>query len=88
MAWFKRKIKNGRVKINNHWYTPRGDYDGRLDGMTYLFGTYDSPDYVYLHSRQDVKEDFPGSSCVDGKFPWAWWDRVLLTIEESESDFA
>lgn len=42
--WAVRKIrKGGRVKIGGRWWEPDNrfkQYDGRLDGMTYIFGRY------------------------------------------------
>ena len=42
--WVVRKIrKGGRVKIGGYWWVPDTrfmKYDGRLDGMTFVFGRY------------------------------------------------
>lgn len=42
--WAIRKIrKGGRIKVGGKWYVPDKrfmKYDGRLDGLTYVFGRY------------------------------------------------
>jgi len=76
-AWVTRTIRNGRVKINGEYYRPseKSGYDGRLDGMVFLFGLYRrETSFVCLHSRVP-EEEWPGSACVDGTFPWLWWNK-------------
>ena len=50
--WAYRTVKNGKVKINGHYYKPRPynpdvkgaqEYDGRFEGMRLLFGIYWTP---------------------------------------------
>lgn len=75
-----RKIKNGKVKIANVWYAPYAlhrIYDGRLDGMRYLFGRYDTPEYVNLHSPVPDGEFGKTPDCVEGEYPWSFWYRTI-----------
>lgn len=82
-SFVTRKIRNGRVKINRTWFAPDErhlKYDGRLDGMTFLFGLYYEADrwkkaYVFMHSRVPPEEEDNRSDVVDGRFPWIWWNR-------------
>ena len=51
-----RKIKNGRVKIAGKYYEPQRtyqQYDGRLDGLWYLFGRYNDTSKVVLIGSLD-----------------------------------
>ena len=50
--WARRRIrKGGRVKVGGKWYRPESQhmkYDGRLDGMMYVFGRYRQCNGGYL----------------------------------------
>lgn len=90
--WAFRKIrKGGRVKIGGVWWKPwehHLKYDGRLDGLDYLFARYDNWNGKHLpflnlwgtkEFAQDNREDsphWPGPHCVDGGFVWEWWEPV------------
>lgn len=83
-----RTIKNGTVTIDGKTYTPRRmhngapAYDGRLDGLRYLFGRY--PDYgkpdgyepfisiVVPYDQRGVEHpDMP--HIFDGYVNWQFW---------------
>lgn len=74
-----RTIKDGRVKIYGRIYRPDNcymTYDGRLDGMRYMFGLYyrsdgELEDFVYLGCMEGSRTF--GPECVEGHFPWMWW---------------
>lgn len=89
--WVVRKIRHGRVKINGRWFVPKQyahdaiPYDGRLDGMRYLFALYPYlPTLANLHSEarlmgksvEEIEAAWPGPECVDGKFSWCFWEAV------------
>lgn len=69
----KRKVRNGRVKINNIWYYPSNyhmNYEGQLDGHQFYFATYyGDPNLISLHSN--VEEDNQISFAVWS--PWLFW---------------
>ena len=70
----KRKIRNGRVKINGSWYYPNDlhlEYDGRCDHHWFYFGIYhDLFAAVSLHSPVMEGDE---SHIIDGKLPWLFW---------------
>jgi hypothetical protein len=81
-----RLIKDGRVKIYDHYYYPSvrwKEYDGRCDGMRYYFGLYWSGDklepYVSMWGSERYWKERRwseiGPELVAGKFPWKWWYR-------------
>jgi len=84
--WAVRTIRHGRVKIGRLWFRPSEQflkYDGRLDGLRYMFGRYitgkDYEPYVCLWGSGAAARDaqlnpLEGPHCVDGRFPWEWWN--------------
>lgn len=88
--WRTRKIRNGRVKIDGHWFMPRDHhrpYQGELDGQVSLFGRYyvgDKPQpYVSLWGSKKMADAHPDDmdmsaegNVIDGKIYWLWWDEV------------
>ena len=87
--WAKRKIRTGgRVKIGGYWYRPSEqyrEYDGRLDGEYMLFARYMTGDKrepflslwgpVANMTIEDTDDWIDDPQVVDGKLPWAWWER-------------
>lgn len=82
-----RTIRNGRVKINHRWFSPRDQglkYDSRLDGMRYEFGLYWTGDrmesYISLWGTEEIHRthnfDLEQPEVVDGTLPWMWWDEI------------
>lgn len=92
--WFVRKIrKGGRVKIGGKWYrvvaSGKGaiPYDGRLDGMFYLFARYKEypvflseryKDFIYCwgpaeNRGKDPDECIDDPQVVDGYYNWPLW---------------
>ncbi len=79
-----RTIRNGAVRIGGRIYRPSEQhmpYDGRLDGLRYAFGVYPYREgVVSLHSvagsvnSEDDNVVLEGPHCVDGYYPWLWWD--------------
>ena len=69
----KRKIRNGRVKINGSWYYPNDyhmKYDGRLDGRQFYFGTYRGDDtLISIHSNDEEDNQIPFEDWA----PWLFW---------------
>jgi hypothetical protein len=84
--WVRRKVREGRIVIDKEWYVPSDKhlkYDGRLDGLSYVFGRYRDGDgwldYVYMWgSDRGVGR---GIEVVDGHYPWAFWYKVSKTKE-------
>ncbi len=86
-TWNLRKIRQGRVKIGGKWFRPdetHMKYDGRLDGMVYLFGLYKSnPDLAALWGterayRAKTDEEYKHEwetrpDCINGAFVWYSW---------------
>lgn len=74
---FKRKVRNGRVKVRGTWFYPSKlhmKYDGRCDGHWFYFGTYaNEPTFVSLHSSAETVDGEDGPHIVDGKLPWMFW---------------
>lgn len=77
-----RTIRQGRAKILGHWYYPDNkylEYDGRLDGLRYIFGVYWNGDrreesFVSLWGPSDYPTTQQyGPELVEGFFPWVWW---------------
>jgi len=73
-----RTINDGKVKIYGREFYPSEQwmkYDGRLDGLRYIFGLYQIgeklEDFVFLWGPED--KDF-GPEVVDSKLDWAWWN--------------
>lgn len=79
-----RTVRNGAVKIGGRTYRPvehHMPYDGRLDGVRFAFGVYPyMPRSVSLHSvagsipSEDDNAVMEGPHCIDGAYPWMWWD--------------
>lgn len=87
--WFIRTVHKGRVKIMNTIYAPdemHMAYDGRLDGLRFLFGRYrhygllGSPRLLALWGTEEAHrnndEHIDGPECVDGTLPWYFWHEV------------
>lgn len=85
-----RTIRNGRAKILGRWFYPDEKwlkYDGRLDGLKYHFGLYSTGEKMenfvclwgseeeYRSKQVSTMENDP--ACVDGAYPWAWWETRL-----------
>ena len=87
--WFTRTVRAGSVTIQGVTYWPVAihlPYDGRLDGKRMVFARYRSygatpsglEPFVNLWGSEayrrglDAMEDQP--QCVDGSFPWDFWD--------------
>ncbi len=86
-TWYIRKIRTGgRVKIAGHWYSPTNvdyPYDGRLDGLYAVFGTYidyDTKEYknfIAYHHTVGYEDNFDGDPrWVNGVAYWETWYRV------------
>ena len=86
--WVVRTIKDGRVRIDGKIYAPserHKKYDGRLDGMRYVFARYmtnygEGPEYEPFVYMWGTEESYRDPSCPrgpevmeDGSMPWAWW---------------
>ena len=73
---FKRKVRNGRVKVKGTWFYPSSlhmKYDGSCDGHWFYFGTYAyEPTFISLHSSVDPNI---APHIVDRKLPWMFWYR-------------
>jgi len=95
MSFFIRKIKKGRIKINNKYFYPDDTsvpYDNRLEGMDFVFATYDKT--AYINNREFVylwgtKEQYKNKGdeninleqplhCVNGTYVWCWWYEEIL----------
>lgn len=91
--WHVRMIRNGRVRIMGHEWAPSEEYlayDGRLDGLRMMFGTYaclDSVGAVYFErfmemwgTEEQAKRlnslDLPEPHRVGDYYPWSTW-RVV-----------
>lgn len=91
-CWAIRTVRDGRVKIGGRVYRPQGHhlaYDGRLDGVRFLFGRYAAPwkpggwepfvclwgtEKAYLSGKD---EDLAGGpEVVDGSLPWSFWEVI------------
>lgn len=101
--WVVRTIKDGQVQIYGEIYVPSRkhmQYDGRLDGMRYVFARYRSPrnevtiwePFVRLwaseetaHAIERQEEYENGPECVDGYFPWGWWYRLDVAHTKKEA---
>ncbi len=85
--WHTRTIHSGQVKILGRTYEPSQawlTYDGRLDGMRYVFALYFTGDMVLPYvccwgseeqyrSAENLASD---KMLVDGYYPWAvWYER-------------
>jgi len=84
-----RTIRNGQVKINGQIFRPEEmwmPYDGRLDGMRYVFSLYWRGDEMlpfvslwgteaayHATTDEELNEHWPGPECIDGYFQWEWW---------------
>ena len=89
--WFIRTVHKGRVRIMNTIYAPDEThmaYDGRLDGLRFLFGRYryygtpGSPRLLALWGteaacRDQAAAEEYGPECVDGKLPWYFWHEMM-----------
>lgn len=84
-----RTVRNGEVKIAGMKYRPQQHhmvYDGRLDGKRFLFGRYFAPwlsggyePFVSLWGTEEAAKTETtelGPECVDGCFPWVFWEVV------------
>ena len=96
--WAIRTIrKGGRVKIGGGWYhvsEKHQPYDGRLDGMRYVFGRYHASKgwepFVFLWGTEDSYRaiqrggNFEHGPEVmsDGGIPWEWWNKEARNGEE------
>ena len=98
--WATRTIRDGKVRIEGRSYAPDGrykEYDGRLDGLRYLFGIYRNDtrgaalDFVHLwgpaeYAKLDPDsleaEEYPRPEIVDGHFPWDFWHVVEARNEQ------
>ena len=85
--WFIRTIRKGRVKITGVTYAPDEThmaYDGRLDGLQFLFGRYRGvvPGLLALWGTEAAwrgtvtHEEDIGPECVNGTLPWYFWHEV------------
>ena len=91
--WAVRKIKHGEVRIAGKVFRPdenRMEYDGRLDGLRYVFGRYWTytvdggivcNPYICLWGseaefKSSVSSNEVGPEVVDGQLPWLWWREV------------
>jgi len=77
-----RTIKNGKVRINGNTYKPDKNfmkYDGRLDGMRYIFGIYEGKeDVVSMWGKEEILKNLAiieESEIINGTLPWYWWYR-------------
>ena len=98
MPFVLRTIRHGRVKIGRKWYRPsqhhpesKGsvEYDGRLDGLRYVFGRYrrygDSNNpyepFVELWGTEAAYRGeeavMEGPEVVSGYLPWASWREEM-----------
>lgn len=83
-----RTVRDGAVLIGGVRYRPEGQYrryDGRLDGLRFLFGRYPAPwkpaGYEPFVSLCVGEAEFraadpgagPGPEVVDGVLPWSFW---------------
>jgi hypothetical protein len=83
-----RKIRNGRVKVGGLWYRPdeiHQKYDGRCDGMVYLFGRYEYHEgQLGSHilamwgtekaaRHEDETHPYGPELMEDGSIPWYFW---------------
>ena len=79
-----RKIRNGKVKINKKWYSPREEYNGELDNMWYVFGLYvNDSSFVSLWGTKEMyfsedisKHHGKTPDCINGIFYWTWWKEI------------
>lgn len=85
-----RTIRNGKVKVFGHWFSPREEYHGELDGQRWAFGIYYignmMMDTLYLWGSEDLyhainDENFSElyysqDNIRDGVIHWSWWDNV------------
>ena len=91
-----RTIRKGRVKIGKQWYAPSNQhmqYDGRLDGLRYIFGRYyrwgsldnSFEPFVFLWGSQAAykgKEKWgTGPEIVNGYLVWCWWRQEVSNAE-------
>ena len=90
--WAKRKIrKGGRVKIGGYWWEPDKrfkQYDGRLDGMIYVFGRYrdySTPNgYINLLDMWGTKEKFDAVTKNYEKLYEALWNYSPEAVVERD----
>jgi len=92
-GWATRTVKDGKVKVWGKWFGPDKrylKYDGRLDGIRFLFGVYwrlakDGGEYEHYmlglwgteEAAKSSDSHYPdGPENVDGTLPWYWWDPV------------
>ena len=79
--FYVRTIKKGTVQINGEVYRPSEQYlryDGRLDGLRYMFGIYQGEPFVSLCCIDEADYCLPGQQTpdvVNGKLPWVWWHK-------------
>ena len=79
-----RKVRQGRIKLDNRWWRPdetHKKYDGGLDGGSFVFLIYPPPtvDLVALWGTVAQLDDIHASdeaTEVDGGFPWYFWYPV------------
>jgi hypothetical protein len=84
--WAMRTVRDGKVRIGGVDYRPNEThrpYDGRLDGMRFLFGRYFTGSkiepFVSLWGTEQAARDPEANladepQCVDGHLPWDFWD--------------
>jgi len=53
-----RTIRDGKVKVFGHWFKPKEEYSGELDGQRWAFGIYYTGDIMmdtlYLWGTEDL----------------------------------
>jgi hypothetical protein len=81
-----RTVRNGSVVIGGVRFRPwayYAPYDGRLDGLRYAFGRYPKagapgwePFVALVCPVEALQSEEPsyGPECVDGAFPWDFWE--------------
>lgn len=87
-----RTVKNGAVRIGGKVFRVNEHhkkYDGRLDGLRFVFGIYqDYKDnepfwcnFVSLWGTEQAykspEEYKPGPECIDDSYPWEWWEAKV-----------
>ncbi len=76
-----RTVVDGRIRLNKRTWVPdecHQKYDGRLDGLRFLFMEYphgQGPGLVALWGTEMAArgETAPEPECVEGYYPWYFW---------------